>query len=94
MASFDSAEQETVVPSFVACASSEPPTKSMAREMSSALRVLVPFSSLAQHRRHEVRHAQGVAILVVAARLHGEAEADDRQLLARDDDDLRARSSA
>ena len=47
LASFDSAEHVVVVPSLVACASSVPPTKSIAREMSSALRVLVPRRSIA-----------------------------------------------
>ena len=46
LASFDSDEQPAFVASFEACASSEPPTKSIAFEMSSALRVLVPRRSI------------------------------------------------
>ena len=58
-----------------------------AREMSSALRVLVPARSIAATKSDTPRVSR---VLVVAARLHGDAEADDRQLLARHHDHLEA----
>ena len=85
LASFDSAVHPALVLSFVACASSVPPTKSIAlRDVVGAARL----RPAAEHRRDEVGDAERVAVLVVAARLHGDAEADDRQLLARHHDDL------
>ena len=64
-----------------------PPTKSIACEMSSALRVFVPRRSIAATKSETPSVSR---LLVVAARLHGDAEADDGQLLARDDDDLQS----
>ncbi len=59
-----------------------------ARDVVGAAGLAPVLGSFAQHRRHEVGDAQGVTRLVVAARSHGQPEADHRQLLARHDDHL------
>ena len=87
LASFDSAEHVAVVPSLVALRIQRAADEvDRARDVVGAARL----GAAAKHRRDEVGDAERIARLVVAARLHGDAEAGDRQLLAGNQDDVEA----